>query len=165
MFCSLGQADLPKMTQFSTQCQIITFVIHQYGKPRSYGKPLKYMEAVKFTGANTHFPKFSFFLKAQIYLWQEILANVFPEVPGSLCSFFRNHLPKVQAWITMVCLSLIISDKNDAPGKRRQFSSQLKQSHKCFPSRQPLYFLQLQGCFIHMFVTQNIKRCVFRVKI
>lgn len=72
----------------------------------------KYWEAVTFPVADTCFPKILIFAgKLKFYHWQQILSVVFLEVTGSLGSFFKKCLPNAQAWIILVCLSVVLSDK------------------------------------------------------
>lgn len=45
---------------------------------------------------------------------------------GSLSSFLRKYLPNTQAWITIICLSVVLSSQYGVSGlKKKKFSSQL----------------------------------------
>ena len=106
----------PRLSYFIIQCQVITFVNITIDLIKS---PLSIWKLSSSQWQIHIFPNSDFSWKLKFYHWQQILADVFPEVTSSLGSFLRKCLPKAQDWITMVCLSLILSGKNDGPGKKQ----------------------------------------------
>lgn len=79
---------------------------------------------------------------------------------GSLGSIFRKCLPNTQVWIILVCLLIVLSDKNGVlwKNKNRKLASSFK--YRCFFLMTTLQFgLQLRffRCTFH-FLIQNIKK-------
>lgn len=58
---------------------------------------------------------------------------------GSLSSFLRKYLPNTQAWITIICLSVVLSSQYGVSGlKKKKFSSQLSCTNAFAGGRQCL---------------------------
>lgn len=55
----------------------------------------------------------TFAWKLKVYYWRQILAVVFLEVTDSLHFLRKNVYQNSQVWITIICLSLILSRKDD----------------------------------------------------
>lgn len=99
-----------------------------------------------YSGRYTFSKTLIFTWKFKFYLRWQILSVVFLEATGSLRSFLRKCLPSTQVWITTVCLSLVLSSKNDVLWKEALWAHTsnitqvlflemniiLQQQHKCF---------------------------------
>ena len=101
--------------------QMLTHVI-QYSRPHLLISPLLSLENLYILGckdieADTSFPKLWFHMKTWVLILTKQIA-VFLEVIGSLYSFLRKCLQRTQAWITIVCPSVILSSKNSVPQNR-----------------------------------------------
>ena len=107
----------------------------------------KLSKTVKLTVMDTHHTQnLSFAWKLKFYFWWQTLTVVFLDVTGSLCSFLRKCLPSTQVWITILCLSVVLSSKTDVLRKKRpveltpqtaqvlflETNISLWRQHKCF---------------------------------
>lgn len=95
----------------------------------------------------------------QSYHRQHIVSDIFLEVIGSLYSFLRKCLQRTQAWITIVCPSVILSSKKCSTKQRLALPCNSKHHEYFFLKESPYPIIQ-QKCFRHTshFVLQNVKK-------
>lgn len=105
-------------------------------------KVFKYLEAVKLSVVKLVFQNSEFRLKVQILSLATIQSVVILEVSELLRSFSRKCLPNAQVWISMGCLSIVLS-------VRLEFS-QTQTNADCFSWRQPPCFSRQQKGFVYM---------------
>lgn len=70
------------------------------------------------------------------YPWQQMPSVAFLEVTGSLSSFSRKCLPNTQAWITIICPSVILASKYGVSWKKLQLVQHTTQLHSGFTGDQ-----------------------------
>lgn len=106
--------------------------------------------------------------KLKFYHWKQILSVVFLEVTGLLHYFSRKCLPNTQVWIAIICLSIVLSNKNGVSWKKWPIQLTIQTCIQMLLLRVPLNtILQYEAstsCILLILTQKILKRWILKGK-